>query len=195
MTRVGSKTKAFCTGTRVSSDSRPFHTDQRIFGSLGDSAPDRWGRVLMRRAESQRARAVGETPRTLSEADFLLGVSDEARQGALRFSNDPDGPFLALQGDRPIPPLVDLPRLLSATERYLDEEENADDLRLLLVPGSHWRCPPKAPFETMTANRLPNSHISDENNLVVWEAVAFACRKPHYPPAWRLLDISGSRVC
>ncbi|MBX3289984.1 MAG: type II toxin-antitoxin system HipA family toxin [Acidobacteria bacterium] len=176
-----------------------FHTDQRIFGSLGDSAPDRWGRVLMRRAESQRARAVGETPRTLSEADFLLGVSDEARQGALRFSNDPDGPFLALQGDRPIPPLVDLPRLLSATERYLDEEENADDLRLLLVPGSSLGgARPKASIRDndgqLAVAKFPYKH--DENNLVVWEAVAFALAEKAALsiPAWRLLDISGSRV-
>ena len=33
-----------------------FHTQEgiRLFGALGDSAPDRWGRLLMRRAESKR---------------------------------------------------------------------------------------------------------------------------------------------
>ncbi|MGH9949081.1 MAG: type II toxin-antitoxin system HipA family toxin, partial [Pyrinomonadaceae bacterium] len=170
-----------------------------IFGSIGDSAPDRWGRVLMRRAESQRARAASETPRTLGEVDFLLGVSDEARQGALRFSEDPDGPFLASDGHRPIPPLVDLPRLLSATERYLDEEENADDLRLLLVPGSSLGgARPKASVRDndgqLAVAKFP--YKNDENNVVVWEAVAFALaeRAGLSVPSWRLLDISGSRV-
>jgi serine/threonine-protein kinase HipA len=115
-----------------------FHTqaDQMLFGAIGDSAPDRWGRGLMRRAESARAKAVNEAPRTLLEADYLLGVNDEARQGALRFSLNPDGPFLATKGKTSIPPLIDLPRLLSAAERYLDDDETAEDLKLLLAPGS-----------------------------------------------------------
>jgi len=40
-----------------------FHTpvDTPMFGAIGDSAPDRWGRALMRRAE--RRRAEREVPR------------------------------------------------------------------------------------------------------------------------------------
>ena len=53
---------------------------------MGDSAPDRWGRVLMRRAETIRAKNENITPTTLCERDYLLNVNDEARQGALRFS-------------------------------------------------------------------------------------------------------------
>ncbi len=154
-----------------------FHTlaEQSLFGSIGDSAPDRWGRLLMRRAEAARARGAGEAARALGEADFLLGVSDEARQGALRFSDTPDGPFLAPKERRSIPPLVDLPRLLSATERFLADEENAEDLRLLLAPGSSLGgARPKASV------RDTDGHLSiakfprkdDDYNVVVWEAVA-----------------------
>jgi serine/threonine-protein kinase HipA len=66
----------------------PFHTasDRPMFGAIGDSAPDRWGRVLMRRAERRRADRAGHAPRTLREIDYLLMVDDEARQGALRFA-------------------------------------------------------------------------------------------------------------
>src|SRR5258707_3746537 len=66
----------------------PFHTpsDKPLFGAIGDSAPDRWGRVLMRRAERRRGGRAGPTPRTLLEIDYLLLVDDEARQGALRFA-------------------------------------------------------------------------------------------------------------
>ena len=75
----------------------PFHiaSGRPLFGTISDSAPDRWGRVLMQRAERRRAERVGETPRTLMEIDYLLGVDDEARQGALRFASQEGGPFLA----------------------------------------------------------------------------------------------------
>lgn len=65
-----------------------FHTgdNQSVFGAICDSAPDRWEKVLMHRAESKSAKSEKETARTLTEADYLLGVNDELRQGALRFS-------------------------------------------------------------------------------------------------------------
>src|SRR3990172_12269788 len=97
----------------------PSHTpsDKPLFGALGDSAPDRWGRALMRRAERRRAERAGETPRTLWEIDYLLMVNDEVRQGALRFAESEGGPFLAQQAPSTIPPLIELPRLLSAAAR------------------------------------------------------------------------------
>jgi len=51
-----------------------------MFGAIGDSAPDRWGRALMRRMERRRAEREGGAPRTLQEIDFLMLVDDEARQ-------------------------------------------------------------------------------------------------------------------
>src|SRR5579884_2896066 len=77
----------------------PFHTpsDKPLFGALGDSAPDRWGRVLMRRAERRRAEREGRAPRTLGEIDYLLLVDDESRQGALRFAA---GRFLPMANRR-----------------------------------------------------------------------------------------------
>ena len=107
-----------------------------IFGALGDSAPDRWGQTLLRRSERAQAKAEGRTPRTLRDIDFLLGVTDTVRQGALRFSTVEDGEFLALERPHGIPPIVDLPPLLDATERFLMDEESSEDLRLLLASGS-----------------------------------------------------------
>ncbi len=74
-----------------------FHTPsgKPLFGAIGDSAPDRWGRVLMRRAERRRAERAGETPRTLMEIDYLLRVNDESRHSVLRFAKNEGGPFLA----------------------------------------------------------------------------------------------------
>ncbi len=115
----------------------PYHTpaDRALFSAIGDSAPDRWGRTLLARRERLEAKADGRTPRTLLEIDYLLGVSDFTRQGALRFKREEDGPFLAAGGGQ-VPPLVELGRLLEAAQRVAEEGETEEDLRLLLAPGS-----------------------------------------------------------
>ena len=103
----------------------PFHAaaDLPMFGAIGDSAPDRWGRALMRRVERRRAEREGGPPRTLHEVDYLLLVDDEARAGALRFAETIGGPFLRQDDAKRIPPLIDLPRLLSAAEHVLDDKD------------------------------------------------------------------------
>jgi serine/threonine-protein kinase HipA len=94
----------------------PQHTPagRRLFGAIGDSAPDRWGRLLIQREERRKAREEKRNPRSLGEVDYLLGVDDIARQGALRFAEHDDGPFLATGAQ--IPPLVRLPALLTAAQ-------------------------------------------------------------------------------
>ena len=174
-----------------------FHTPVGIgvFGAIGDSAPDRWGRVLMRRAESARAKAERTTPVTLFEADYLLGVNDEARQGALRFSFTMIDPvFLAVKDQASIPLLVDLPKLLSATERFLEDDESAEDLRFLLAPGSSLGgARPKASVRERNGSlafaKFPRN--DDEFNVVAWEAVALTLAKlaKIRVPTWRLETI------
>jgi len=112
-----------------------FHKD-RLFGALADSAPDRWGRTLMARAERLRAKEKGRARRTLLDIDYVLGVSDLTRQGALRFALTEGGDFLATPDAAAIPPLVELPRLLSAAQGLLDDPDSPEDLRILLAPGS-----------------------------------------------------------
>lgn len=87
----------------------------------------------MRRAERRRAQKMNETPRTLFGVDYLLAVNDYTRQGALRFALEPGGPFLAAGKETKIPPLVELPKLLSAAESIADENETAEELRLILT--------------------------------------------------------------
>src|SRR3989339_133425 len=65
------------------------------FGVFMDSCPDRWGKVLMKRREVVEAREAGRKPRTLGHWDFLLGVQDCTRMGALRFSRPGEHLFLA----------------------------------------------------------------------------------------------------
>ncbi|CAL1516852.1 hypothetical protein [Chitinophaga sp. MM2321] len=65
------------------------------FGLFTDSAPDRWERVLMERREAMLARQEGRKPRSLMESDYLLGVFDRYRMGAIRFKLDGNGSFLS----------------------------------------------------------------------------------------------------
>lgn len=179
----------------------PFHTPsgKPLFGTIGDSAPDRWGRVLMRRAERRRAERAGETPRTLMEIDYLLMVDDEARQGALRFAREEGGPFLAEHDVARIPPLIDLPRLLSAAEHVVGDTDSDEDLRLLLAPGSSLGgARPKASVRDRDGHlaiaKFP--HKDDEINTVLWEAVALRlAAKAGIPvPEWRVEHVMDKPV-
>ena len=108
----------------------------RLFGGLADSAPDRWGRTLLARAERLVARRAGRAVRTLTERDYVLGVADVSRSGALRFAASEGGPFLAPPEADAVPPLVELPRLLAAAQGFLDNPDSEGDLGILLAPGS-----------------------------------------------------------
>lgn len=179
-----------------------FHTKQgtRIFGAFGDSAPDRWGRILMRRAEVLRAKNHNVTPRTLFEIDYLLGVNDEARQGALRFLvPSHENIFLSPKQKANIPPLIDLPKLLSATERFIGDNESTADLKLLLAPGSSLGgARPKASVRdkdgSLAIAKFPKK--DDEFNIVIWEAVALTLAKKAgiRVPSYRLETILGKPV-
>jgi serine/threonine-protein kinase HipA len=157
-----------------------FHTpaDTPVFGAIGDSAPDRWGRALMRRRARRQAEREGQAVRALHEIDYLLLVDDEVRQGALRFAEQAGGPFLRAADDaQRIPPLIELPRLLAASERVVDEQDTDEDLRLLFAPGSSLGgARPKASVR-LRDGRLAIAKFprrDDEINTVVWESVALA---------------------
>ncbi len=112
-----------------------------VFRIFLDSAPDRWGRVLLERREAMRARAENRAARTLGEWDFLLGVHDTARMGALRFRAAPDGPFLDNDAQHAAPPLATL-REMEAAALALENPDAEDSphyrawLTALLAPGS-----------------------------------------------------------
>lgn len=115
--------------------------DRPNFGIFLDSAPDRWGRVLMQRRENARARAEKRQPRTLTEWDYLLGVHDATRMGALRFRGA-DGAFLDSDDAQAAPPLASLRELQAASLRFEAQAANEDtpeDIRWLaqlVAPGS-----------------------------------------------------------
>ncbi|MCW3055667.1 MAG: hypothetical protein JWN14_4837 [Chthonomonadales bacterium] len=110
------------------------------FGMFLDSAPDRWGRLLMDRREAQIAREEGRTRQQLRESDYLLGVYDGHRMGALRFRTDPQGAFLDDNREFASPPWTSLRELEHASleiERQGAEKdpEYRKWLRMLIAPG------------------------------------------------------------
>ena len=178
-----------------------FHTSnkQKLFGAIGDYAPDRWGRALMRRADSKRAKGEGAAPHTLMETHYLLGVCDEARQGALRFSESPGGQFLAIGDKNAVPPMVDLPKLLSAAGKFFEKNESTEELKLLLLPGSSLGgARPKASIldrdGSLAIAKFPKN--DDDINVVKWEAVSLtlAHKAGITVPVWRLETISKKPV-
>ena len=168
-----------------------YYTEKALFGAIGDSAPDRWGRILLRRANT--------SGRTLSEIDYLLGVNDEIRQGALRFSQDPSGPYLASSNKNSIPPFIKLPQLLSAAENFSENCESAEELKLLLAPGSSLGgARPKASIldkdGSLCIAKFPKK--ADETDIVRWEAIALSLAKSAgiNVPKWRLENILGKNI-
>ena len=170
------------------------------FGPLSDSAPDYWGRKLMRRAEAHRAKAENRQPITLSGMDLLLGVSDTARMGALRFSRaDKPDQFLATKAQNPIPPLVKLPELLSTAQKIDEDRDSAEDLQLLLAPGSSLGgARPKASVmdrgNSLSIAKFPSAN--DKSDVIRWEAVALelAEKAGIRVPEWSLETVVGKSV-
>ena len=176
-----------------------YHTDdgKALFGSLGDSAPDRWGRLLMSRASKRSAPAKGSAPRFLREVDYLLGVHDYARQGALRFAMEREGDFLAQNDGMNVPPLVELPRLLAAADSVADD--NDDDILFLLAPGSSLGgARPKASVRdtdgSLAIAKFPQKN--DSGDTVTWEAVALTMAEKAgiSMHGWRKEDVAGRPV-
>ena len=85
------------------------------FDLFADSSPDRWGRVLMKRRERILADKEERKPRTLTESDYLLGVYDVKRMGALRFALVEGGVFLSDDASTPTPPWTSLRTLVVAS--------------------------------------------------------------------------------
>jgi serine/threonine-protein kinase HipA len=145
-----------------------------LFNVFSDSAPDRWGQGLMRRRERDRALAEHTSPRTLGEADFLLGTRDELRQGALRLRNPVTNEFLA-PADRGVPSLLELPTLLAASDVIdTDTPESAAIKDLIAAGGSLGGARPKASVRLQTGAlaiaKFPRaSH--DAWDVAAWERV------------------------
>jgi serine/threonine-protein kinase HipA len=169
-----------------------------LFGAFSDCSPDRWGRTLLARREAARAKDAGTAPGSLSEADVLLGVRDDLRQGALRFRLSEDGPYLAQ--DSGVPVLTDLPALLDIAERVESGTADFGDLNRLFRAGSSLGgARPKAHVidsdGRIAIAKFPSAS-SDTWNVMAWEKVSLdlARRAGIAVPDSRLIRIGNRTV-
>jgi serine/threonine-protein kinase HipA len=181
----------------------PHHTPQGrlLFGAIGDSAPDRWGRTLLQREERRKARLENRQPRSLSEADYLLGIGDAARLGALRFKDAADGDFLAASDAAHVPPLVSLGELLAAATRMMEDgdDDHDDDVRLLLAPGSSLGGA-RAKASVLDRDRKLSiakfPQPDDAYAVTLWEGLALdlAAKAGIATPTWRIETVGNRQV-
>ena len=152
------------------------------FGLFLDSSPDRWGRVLLDRRESLRAKTEKRQRRNLQESDYLLGVFDESRMGALRMKTDPNGDFLDNDPLYSTPPFTSLRELENAVWK-LEQDDDADVgswLQMLLAPGSSLGgARPKANVKDTKGNlwiaKFPSRN--DRKDVGAWEALTMSLAK------------------
>lgn len=170
-----------------------------MFRAFADAAPDRWGRALITRAEKRRATAGQTTPRSLGEIDFLLGVRDDLRQGAIRFRDPATGDFLA-SDDAGVPQLTGLPQLLRAVEHLEAGEETDVELwDLLRVGSSLGGARPKAHVTDgdgrVAIAKFPSVRY-DTWNVMAWEKVSLdlARQAGIRVPDSQLLRVAGRSV-
>ena len=158
--------------------------EKNNFGIFLDSSPDRWGRLLMRRREAALAKSEGRKANTLTEMDYLLGVYDEHRMGAIRFKEE-TGQFLNNNKKMSSPPwtsLKDLEYACSQIEKddIVDDPEYLNWLNMLMSPGSSLGgARPKASVLDNNNNlwiaKFPSRN--DDKDIGAWEMVVHELAK------------------
>lgn len=181
---------------------RASHVGEGLFGVFADSAPDGWGRNLITRSLRAQAREAGQRPPIVTEVDFLAGVSDTTRQGALRFRRPGAETYLAADVD--VPKLIKLRGLLDASDQIASDPSGAADDRqaveTLLAAGSGTLggARPKASVrdgDTLYIAKFPHPR-EDEWDVMAWEKTALDLAQQaglEVPPR-RLEKVGGRSV-
>ncbi|MEO7123618.1 MAG: HipA domain-containing protein, partial [Lacisediminihabitans sp.] len=168
-------------------------------GAFADCAPDRWGRNLITKRERALALEGDRRARTLDDVDFLAGVSDITRQGALRFRADAGSAFL--DPDHVVPKIIRLPVLMRAAEaaaRDGDQELAAVKALLEAGTGSLGGARPKAAVQgakdRLLIAKFP--HPDDDWDVMAWEATALDLAKAAgvTTPTYELIQLEGRHV-
>ncbi len=160
-----------------------YPTGKENFGIFMDSMPDTWGRTLMKRRAAIDAKETGISPPTLYDLDFLLGVHDLCRMGALRFKKDPTGDFLDNNPVNPTPPWTSIRELQHGAELIEADADTTDVkkwLAILMAPGSSLGgARPKANVLDSEGQpwiaKFPSKN--DPINKGVWEYLAYLLAK------------------
>ena len=162
-------------------------SDKSNFGLFLDSAPDRWGRTLMRRWEAINARLQDREPRTLNEADYLMGVYDGNRIGALRFKFSKEGDFMDNERSLATPPWASIRELEHASlqierEDIVDIPEHTRWIDMLVAPGSS------------LGGARPKANVVDENGRL-WIVKFLSAGDTKDSGAWEMVTAEMARSC
>ena len=156
--------------------------DKTFFGFLSDCLPDRWGRKLLIRKEAILAEKENRIERQLNDYDFLTGINDETRMGALRFKKSKDGSFISSNDNYNVPPFENIRKLEQASLAF-EKTEFTDDkaLKLLLDPGSS------------LGGARPKATVKDANGLL-WIAKFPSHRDEYNMGAWEKITSDLARM-
>ncbi|AMM19342.1 hypothetical protein AX769_03345 [Frondihabitans sp. PAMC 28766] len=165
-------------------------------GAFSDAAPDDWGQKLIRVVHARRRQDDPSLPARLGEFDYLLGVSDHTRIGALRFRTD-DSWVSDVPG---VANIHDLERVIDAAQRYEDDEATDDDLAYLGdIATSPGGARPKANVVTdagrLAIAKLPHSK-DGRHDVERWEAVALTLARAAglRTPTWTVASPGAGRA-
>jgi len=169
----------------------------QLSGIFLDCSPDRWGKMLMERREAIEARELKRKMRTLHSWDFLLGVHDESRMGALRLRDVASGQYVDSR-NLSAPPITELRTLEAAADMVErgDDKQVAKWIKQLIAPGgSLGGARPKASFRdtdgTLWLAKFPAQE--DRRDVGHWEFLTFQLSMAagiDMPPA-RVLKLSN----
>ncbi len=169
----------------------------QLSGIFLDCSPDRWGKMLMERREVIEARAQKRKVNTLRSWDFLVGVHDESRMGALRLRDVASGQFVDSRS-LSAPPFTELRTLEAAAEMLErgDDQQVSKWIKLLIAPGaSLGGARPKASFRdadgTLWLAKFPA--LEDRRDVGLWEYLAAELSRAAgiVMPPTRVLALSG----
>ena len=179
-------THAFQLDPELDMFSGEFYPGGSNFGVFMDSCPDRWGQTLMARREIIEANEEGRTPQTLGPWEYLLGIQDCTRMGALRFTRPDDRNFLADEA-LTAPPVAGIAELQAiAFELTKKKQANFNKikewLKVLVAPGSS------------LGGARPKANITDDQGHL-WIAKFPSADDNHDVALWEKLLHDMARDC
>jgi len=171
-----------------------------LSGAFLDCSPDRWGKRLMDRREAIEAREQGRAVRNLRAWDYLAGVNDESRMGALRLL-DPQTVHYVDSRALSAPPMTELRQLEAIAARVERGDEDTSDptaswVKQLIAPGaSLGGARPKASFRDPDGQLWLAKFPSNDDRIDVglWEFLTYQLSRAAGidMPEARLLPLSN----
>lgn len=155
-----------------------------LWGAFSDISPDRWGKLLQERMAG----------RLLNHSEYMLGVSDYYRIGALRLKVNNE--FIAPHSN--VLKLAHLSQIQDSTLRVENDEYTKDDLKLLLDPSSSiGGARPKSSIEDnniLYIAKFPS--LKDTYSVTLWEAVMLElCKRANIESAeYKIISAGGKNV-